>query len=81
MERTILIDGGALRTHRRSAGLTQEELAERVRAAKGRCTVGFISKLERGELKGLSPANYERIVTILRITDDTLRDPCSAVSA
>jgi len=73
MERDIPVDGASLRLARQRAGLEQAELAERVRAAGGTATQGFVSKLERGVRRGLSVRNYAKFVQVLQVEHDDLR--------
>jgi transcriptional regulator with XRE-family HTH domain len=76
MQRHILISGEKLRYHRQRAGLSQEQLAARIREAGGRATPGWLSKLERGattNVTGVSASNYKHFTDILGIHHDTLR--------
>lgn len=73
MGTTILVDRRGLRYYRQRRGLTQVQLAERVRANGGRCSGDFIGKLERGDRRFLGVANYAAVVAVLNIDYDELR--------
>ena len=65
---TFEVDGDAIREERMQAGLTQTELARRVGISPR-----YVSALESGERRRMTPGPYIALRTALKATDERLQ--------
>jgi transcriptional regulator with XRE-family HTH domain len=66
--KTFEVDGDAIREERMQAGLTQTELARRVGISPR-----YVSHLENGTRRHMTPEPYIALRTALHATDERLR--------
>lgn len=65
---TFEVDGDAIRKERMQAGLTQAELAQQAGISRR-----YVSSLETGTRRHMSPKTYTRLRQVLNATDERLQ--------